>query len=117
MRDNGWSVSEKPKHNGVAYGHENGRAFAITVSIKRDYVTITGETPFNNRESYQRAPSSAMWSDRFRIVGALAIPLVMVLLAGCGGMSEDEARNEVHERVDKLAERIGTSPTVHGDGP
>ena|SRR5699024_5934976 len=58
-----------------------------------------------------------MWSDRFRIVGALAIPLVMVLLAGCGGMSEDEARNEVHERVDKLAERIGANPTVHGDGP
>src|SRR5699024_2516638 len=53
----------------------------------------------------------------FRIVGALAFPLGMVLLAGCGGMSEDEGRNEVHERVDKLAGRIGTSPTVHGDVP
>src|SRR5699024_7416990 len=57
-----------------------------------------------------------MWSGRFRIVGALAIPLVMVLIAGCGGMSEDEARNEVHERVDKLAERLGVTPRVYDEG-
>lgn len=43
--------------------------------------------------------------------------MVLMLIAGCGGMSEDEARNEVHERLDKLAERIGTNRTVHGDGP
>ena len=41
----------------------------------------------------------------------------MVLLAGCGEMSKDEARKEVHQRVDKLAERLGTNRTVHGDGP
>src|SRR5699024_6085680 len=43
--------------------------------------------------------------------------IVMVLIMGCGGMSEDEARNEVHERVDKLAARIGTNPRVTLDGP
>lgn len=32
-------------------------------------------------------------------------------------MSKDEARKEVHQRVDKLAERIGTNPTVTLDGP
>src|SRR5690625_4947510 len=58
-----------------------------------------------------------MWSERFRIVSVLAIPLAMVLLAGCGEMSKDEARKEVHQRVDKLAERLGTNRTVHGDGP
>src|SRR5699024_4595988 len=57
-----------------------------------------------------------MWTVSSRIVGALAIPLVMVLMAGCGGMSEDEARNEVHERVDKLAERLGTNPRVRSEG-
>src|SRR5699024_4069149 len=57
-----------------------------------------------------------MSSDRFRIVGALAIPLLMVLMAGCGGMSEDEARKEVHERVDKLAERLGVNPRVYDEG-
>ena|SRR5699024_9474452 len=57
-----------------------------------------------------------MWTVPSRIVGALAIPLLTVLMAGCGGMSEDEARNDVHERVDKLAERIGTSSRVRGEG-
>src|SRR5699024_5352334 len=42
--------------------------------------------------------------------------IVMVLITGCGGMSEDEARNEVHERVDKLAERFGTNPRVRSEG-
>src|SRR5699024_5852665 len=57
-----------------------------------------------------------MWTVPSRIVGALAIPLLMVLMAGCGGMSEDEARNEVHERVDNLAERLGASPRVYDEG-
>src|SRR5699024_7246623 len=57
-----------------------------------------------------------MWTVPSRIVGALAIPLLTVLMAGCGGMSEDEARNDVHERVDKLAERLGTSSRVRGEG-
>src|SRR5699024_8956466 len=43
--------------------------------------------------------------------------IVMVLIAGCGEMSKDEARKEVHQRVDKLAERIGTNPRVSNDGP
>src|SRR5699024_10306738 len=59
---------------------------------------------------------SALWSVRFRIVGALAIPLLMVLLSGCGGMSEDEARKEVDQRVDKLAERLGINPRVRSEG-
>src|SRR5690625_5262906 len=63
------------------------------------------------------ADNGAMWTVPSRIVGALALVIVTALLAGCGGMSEDEARNEVHERVDKLAERIGTNPRVTLDGP
>src|SRR5699024_6291690 len=57
-----------------------------------------------------------MWTVPSRIVGALAIPLLMVLMAGCGGMSEDEARKEVHERVDNLAERLGANPRVYDEG-
>src|SRR5699024_7455113 len=36
--------------------------------------------------------------------------IVMVLIAGCGEMSKDEARKEVHQRVDKLAERLALTP-------
>src|SRR5690625_1072475 len=42
--------------------------------------------------------------------------IVMVLIAGCGEMSKDEARKEVHQRVDKLAERLGANPRVRGEG-
>src|SRR5699024_7518679 len=57
-----------------------------------------------------------MWTVPSRIVGALALVIVMALLAGCGGMSEDEARKEVHERVDNLAERLGANPRVYDEG-
>ena len=51
MRDNGWSVRYAEDLTLVTYGHDDGRAFAISVSFKHDYVTITGETPFDNPES------------------------------------------------------------------
>ena len=51
VRGNGWTVDYDEDLTLVTYGHEDGRAFAITVSFKHDYVTITGETPFNNPES------------------------------------------------------------------
>lgn len=49
-----------------------------------------------------------------------SISVIAIIVSGCATngdtMTKDQARDEVHARVDGLAEHIGTNPTVSGEG-